>query len=307
MKTVRSTQTKPASHANAASADASPPQRTIAAPVPSRPAAQDILAEFRQQTILRALRACSVFAEMAGPDLLQVAALSRTRWLAKGDWLFRQGERVTGLFVVQMGAVQVSRRGPHDHEQLLHIFRAGEVFAEEDLTSETGYTADARAGEESQVVEIEKAGFLALLRVRPELSLRLLRAMNEQLCRLVHLLDDLRLKDVRARVAGWLIAHCPDPESRAPVNIELPTTKRVLAAKLGAASETFSRTVARLRAQKLVAVNGRTITLLCPARLARLYSVTCAARGPSDQERRWQARSPGLAGGEKELRTVLVA
>lgn len=297
MKTARTAQTKPASEENAAAS----------LPPPPRPAAQDILAEFRQQTILRALRACPVFAEMAGPDLQRVATLSRTRWLAKGDWLFHQGERVSGLFVVQMGAIQVSRRGPNGHEQLLHIFRPGEVFAEEDLTSETGHTADARAGEESQVVEIEKGGFLALLREQPELTLRLLRAMNDQLCRLVSLLDDLRLKDVRARVAGWLIAHCPDPASRAPVNIELPTTKRVLAAKLGAASETFSRTVARLRAQKLVAVNGRTITLLCPAKLARLCGAAPLAGDVSGQERRWGSGGPGPVGGAHEHRTALAA
>lgn len=307
MKTARIAQTKPASHQTAAAGDAAAPRRAAASAPPCPPAAQDILAEFRQQTILRALRASPVFAEMAGPDLLRVAALSRTRWLAKGDWLFRQGERVSGLFVVQMGAIHVSRRGPNGHEQLLHSFRPGEVFAEEDLTSDTGYTADARAGEESQVVEIEKTGFLALLRQHPELSLRLLRAMNEQLCRLVSLLDDLCLKDVRARVAGWLMAHCPDPDSRAPVNIELPTTKRLLAAKLGAASETFSRTVARLRAQHLVAVNGRTITLLCPAKLAQLYGAGRTRRDCAGPEHRWEARGLGLAGGTKEHRTALAA
>jgi CRP-like cAMP-binding protein len=47
-------------------------------------------------------------------------------------------------------------------------------------------------------------------------------------------------------------------------------TKRVLAAELGTVSETFSRTLAKFREQELVAVKGRTVTVLSPKRLAEL-------------------------------------
>ncbi|MCI0538706.1 MAG: helix-turn-helix domain-containing protein, partial [Verrucomicrobiales bacterium] len=52
--------------------------------------------------------------------------------------------------------------------------------------------------------------------------------------------------------------------------IELSMTKRVLAAELGTVSETFSRTLAKFREQKLIAVKGKTITVLDPSRLAAL-------------------------------------
>jgi CRP/FNR family transcriptional regulator len=54
------------------------------------------------------------------------------------------------------------------------------------------------------------------------------------------------------------------------VSIELTITKRVLAAELGTVSETFSRTLAKFREQGLVEVKGRTLTLLCPAKLTSL-------------------------------------
>jgi CRP-like cAMP-binding protein len=47
-------------------------------------------------------------------------------------------------------------------------------------------------------------------------------------------------------------------------------TKRVLAAELGTVGETFSRTLAKFRAQKLIAVKGRTVTVLSPSRLSAL-------------------------------------
>jgi CRP/FNR family transcriptional regulator len=44
----------------------------------------------------------------------------------------------------------------------------------------------------------------------------------------------------------------------------------VLAAELGTVSETFSRTLAKFREQKLLAVKGRTVTVLSPVRLSAL-------------------------------------
>ena len=63
--------------------------------------------------------------------------------------------------------------------------------------------------------------------------------------------------------------HCPDPRSSKPCSIELDTTKRVLAAELGTASETFSRALAKFRAQKLISTDGNCVTLHSPTRLAR--------------------------------------
>jgi CRP/FNR family transcriptional regulator len=78
------------------------------------------------------------------------------------------------------------------------------------------------------------------------------------------------LKDVETRLANWLVKRCPDPQSERPVRIELTMTKRVLAAELGTVSETFSRTLAKFRQQKLIAVKGRAVTVLSPAKLAAL-------------------------------------
>ena len=47
-------------------------------------------------------------------------------------------------------------------------------------------------------------------------------------------------------------------------------TKRVLAAELGTVSETFSRTLAKFREQKLISVKGKTVMILSPAKLHTL-------------------------------------
>jgi CRP/FNR family transcriptional regulator len=78
------------------------------------------------------------------------------------------------------------------------------------------------------------------------------------------------VKDVETRLANWLVKRCPQPQSEKPVAIELVGTKRMLAAELGTVSETFSRTLAKFRQQKLLAVKGKIVTVLSPAKLTAL-------------------------------------
>ena len=111
----------------------------------------------------------------------------------------------------------------------------------------------------TQVLLVQKDGILALLKRQPELALRMLGSMSSHLRVLVGQIEDLTVKDVETRLANWLVKRCPNPQGESPVKIELTTTKRVLAAELGTISETFSRTLAKFREQKLIAVRGKTV------------------------------------------------
>jgi len=228
------------------------------------------LAEFKTIGIVNTLRSCQLFTGIPQPDLEQIAVVTNLKSLDKDEYLFHEGDPAQGFYVVQRGAVNVHRVNAAGKEQVIHVFRAGDSFAEVALATATGYPADARAIEPTQVLLIQKAGILALLKRQPELALRMLGSMSSHLRVLVGQLEDLTLKDVETRLANWLVKRCPDPTGEKPVAIELKMTKRVLAAELSTVSETFSRTLAKFREQKLVAVKGKTITVLSPTRLHAL-------------------------------------
>ena len=219
---------------------------------------------------MNALRGCQLFSGLPGEELETIAAFVIPKQIAKGDYLFHEGARSEGFYVVQRGAINVHRVSAVGKEQVIHVFRAGQSFAEAALASEGGYPADARALEDSSVLLVPKADVVALLRKRPELALRMLASMSQHLRVLVGLLDDLTLKNVETRLANWLLKHCPRPLSATPLKFELDRTKRVLAAELGTVSETLSRTFADFRASKLVAVAGKKITILNPLKLDAL-------------------------------------
>jgi len=227
--------------------------------------------EFRHSELVVIFKNCPLFEGVSDADLEAIIAITISKSFAKGDYLFHEGTPVHGFYIVHSGAVKVHRVSFAGKEQVIHVYRPNESFGEEALISDLGYAADASAVEPSRVLMVQRPEFLALLRRQPQLALCILRSMSQHLSNLVELLDDLTLKDVRTRLANWLLQHCPNPESYEPYRIELPMTKRVLAAELGTVSETFSRTVAKLRKQRLLAVDGNTFTLLCPFKLTQLF------------------------------------
>lgn len=228
------------------------------------------LAELKNVMTVNTLRGSRLFAGLPAADLEKVAAITAVRSLADGEYLFREGEPTRGFYIVQQGAINVHRVNAAGKEQVIHMFRPGDSFAEAALATERGYPADARAVGSSQVLAVQKDGILSLIKRQPDLALRMLASMSGHLRVLVGQIEDLTLKDVETRLANWLLKRCPAPPPRTPVKIKLGTTKRTLAAELGTISETFSRTLARFRDQSLIKVDGQVITILSPQRLAQL-------------------------------------
>lgn len=215
-------------------------------------------AALRNVAVAAALRSCQLFLGLPPADLEEIAKLSTVRGVAKGAYLFHEGDRSEGFYVVQKGAINVHRVSAAGKEQVIYIFRTGESLAEASLASDRGYPANARAIQASSVVVIPKIPFLELIREKPELGLRMLGSMSQHLRVLVGLVEDLTLKDVETRLLNWILKRCAKIETGA-AEVDLEMTKRVLAGQLATTSETLSRTFAKLRDEGRIEVRGATI------------------------------------------------
>lgn len=217
--------------------------------------------------IAGALKQCALFQALPASLLGEIAGFTVTKTLEKGGVLFREGDESCGFFVVQKGIINVHRVNAMGKEQVIHLFRAGESFAEGTLATEIGYPADAVAMEPSQVLLVRKDEFVALIARHPELAMRMLGSMSRHLRDLVGQIDDLQLKSVETRLANWLVKRCPDPESGDSFQFTLPIGKRVLAQEIGTVSETLSRSLARLRKGGMIDVDGKVVTVHDPSAL----------------------------------------
>lgn len=89
----------------------------------------------------------------------------RTKALARGEALFRQGDAKTGVFEVTLGRLRLERRTFDGRLVVLHTARAGELFAEASLFADA-YHCDAVAITDAVVDVYDKAALLADLAPR---------------------------------------------------------------------------------------------------------------------------------------------
>lgn len=211
--------------------------------------------------LLNTLRQCNLFADMQTADLERVAATCELLRYEKGEYLFHHGEKARGFFIVQSGTVNIHRLSSDGHEHIIALFKPHECFAEVVLTSMEAYPAHAVALEATQVVLVRKTDFCALIMAQPELALRMLTSMSLHLKYLLQMMDDRKFKRVESRLAHHLLRHSTRGANGIPV-VQLDSSKKVLAGRLGVSSETLSRAFARLKEQQLIEVGGALITLL---------------------------------------------
>ncbi len=133
----------------------------------------------RAETTADFLAQVSIFAGLPADLRERVAADARSVNLAAGDWLFREGDSASGLFVVRAGRLEVVSEGAD--EGVLRVLGRGAAVGELALLTDEARSASVRAARDSDLIAIDRAPFEALLDDAPEVSRALSRSLAEQL------------------------------------------------------------------------------------------------------------------------------
>jgi CRP-like cAMP-binding protein len=188
--------------------------------------------------------------------VIGAVAPARTRTLARGDVLFRQGDRAVAIFRVVHGRFRLERRTLDGRLVVLHTARAGELFAEASLFADA-YHCDAVAVTDAVVEVYDKPALLADLGASASASAGgLIATMARQLQDARGRLELRNVRSARERVLLWLDLRA-GPTRIVTVEGELQD----VAAELGLTREAFYRTLATLERDGLIAREGAQITL----------------------------------------------
>jgi NTE family protein len=113
-------------------------------------------------------------------ELLEHLAGQVTRvHLRAGDWIMRDGDTADSLFIVTSGRVEVVDEGPP--EALVRVLRRGDVLGELALLTDDTRSASVRARRDTELLELSREPFEALIQEAPAFALGLTRAIGAQL------------------------------------------------------------------------------------------------------------------------------
>jgi CRP/FNR family transcriptional regulator len=220
------------------------------------------------------LKRCPLFAGLNEEDLKKINSIALLKKVRRKGVIFSEGEEAKGFYVTLSGRVKIYKVSPDGKEQILHVISAPDSFAEASLFLEGIYPAFAEALNDSQLLFIPKRDFVHLIEKNPKLSLNMIASLSHFLRRFASLIEELSFKEVSSRIAKYLIdlSLKLSREGKNPKEVELDLSKTQLASKLGTISETFSRTLAKMKAKGIIDVKKNRIFILDRKALEELAS-----------------------------------
>jgi CRP/FNR family transcriptional regulator len=209
------------------------------------------------------LKEISFFRDLS-PDALELACERTVRRTVKaGTILFRKGEQARGVYVLVRGRVEIYRSTPDGREQVLHTDTPIQSIAELPVFDGGPYPASARTAEDSDLYFLSLDDFQRLYRGHPEIADAIIRNLGKRLRALVNVVEKVSLRSVPGRVAKTILEQAQrNGVAKEGGSFVLPGTQSDLAHQLATSRESVARALGDLRRKKVIATEGRRVTIL---------------------------------------------
>ncbi len=208
---------------------------------------------------IQMLQGCSLFSGLPEEQLSDIAKICFEKKFGRGENIFFEGDDGNGFYLVTTGKVKIYKMSPAGKEHILHIFGPGEPFGEVPVFHGQPFPASAECLVKSSTLFFPRDKFVSMVHNNPSIALKMLAVLSMRLRRFASQIENLSLKEVPARLAGYLLYL--QEEQGGPSIVELEISKGQLASLLGTIPETLSRIFSKMSEENLIEVEGRKITI----------------------------------------------
>ncbi|MBX6773251.1 MAG: Crp/Fnr family transcriptional regulator [Chloroflexi bacterium] len=226
------------------------------------------------------LRAVPLLRDLPARVIEEIARLAVPRPIARGEFLFLEGEVASRLFILVEGTIKLVRESEDGRQVILRIVRPAELFAAAGVWGESAYPATALAHRDSLVLALPVDGFREIVAGSPELAMAIIRLLAARLREAEARIRDLQNEQVEQRIARVLLRLVGKTGVKTPegIAIGIPLTRQDLAELAGTTLSTVSRTLSAWSQQGLVITGRERVILRQPHRIVEIANGT-ASRG----------------------------
>ena len=180
-----------------------------------------------------------LFGKLNEKELEPIVEKSAKKQLLRGDVLFRENDKPFSLFLVETGRIAIVNKSFIGKESVIALMENGDLFGEMGLFDERGRSAEARALEESCVIEVPYEPINKLYEENPSQLWEVVTMLVNRLRNMDEVLADSVFLDVTGRTAKRLL-EISDNEDE----FSLPVTQEELAGMVGASRERVNKAIA---------------------------------------------------------------
>jgi len=183
-----------------------------------------------------------------------------------GDVLFREGDSGEVMFVIQSGAVRISK-SISGEDKVLAVLGPGEFLGEMAILNGKPRTATATVVESARCLVIEAKTLESMVARNAEIALRLIKKLAKRLDSADTLVEILMHRDPKARVMLALARHADAFGEPTPEGIRVRTTAAEIAREVGVGIEAADEVMARLHRLRLITEDEASIIVADVGRL----------------------------------------
>jgi CRP-like cAMP-binding protein len=210
------------------------------------------------------LRRMPLFADFSADELQHLAEQTQELHVEKGTPIFHRGDPCRGFHIVIYGQVKLGFLSVQGDEKIIEIIGPGFSFGEALMFMEKPYIVGATALADTMLLHIAKEAVFGELERNPAFARRMLAGMSRRLHGLIKDVESYSLRSGSQRIVGYLLKDEPEGDG---AQVTLTVSKKSLASRLNLTPEYFSRVLHDLVEGKMIAVQGRQITILDMVRL----------------------------------------
>ncbi len=189
----------------------------------------------------------------------------------RGSMLFREGDRISAVFVMCSGKVKISATSREGRTMIVRIAEAGDVLGMSAALTDGEYEVTAEALEPCRARVLHLKHLKSMLQQYGDASMSAARALAEDY-RAVF--DGARLISLPAspagRVARLILNWADDAKKSSSSFITMSLTHEEVASMTATTRETVTRTLSRFRKDKIISTHGIALTILQPKALELL-------------------------------------
>jgi len=209
-----------------------------------------------------ALRNAPLFREMNEEHLWYVAEHASFFTLDKDQFVFHEGDRCRGFYIVVQGNIKISFFSTEGKEHVARIVVPGQIFAEAITFLKMPSPASVQAITPAKVLLLPSEVIFKCINDSPACAFSMLAGLSRRLHLLVTELKSVTLNSSMQRIIGFLLQHIQteqDKDNKTQIMLEID--KSTIAAHLNIRAETLSRILHQLKDAGLISVHGKIIQI----------------------------------------------
>lgn len=187
----------------------------------------------------------------------------------KGKVIFKAETSSKGLYILRKGKVKIYQINKDGKEQIVHIYRKGELMGYRPLLCNEPHAVNAATLEDSVITFIPADIFLEAINISSALSKNLLVNLTHEFNVWVNKISVFAQQPVLERLALSLLIlnETYRSQSKPKTNTIIDLSREDLANYVGTTIETLVRMLRQLKDKKIIQASGRKITILKPKEL----------------------------------------